>query len=441
MSKTMLKTRGIQLVIFIWMIALAVNNLAAEEKPIVLGYVGNIASPGTKPCMEIQKMAVEEINAAGGILGRPVKYIIEDNKSDTSLTVTGATRMIMSHRALVFWVEGRSEINLANRANSAKLFPEYPHIVICNGAVAPGITQGILNEYEKYKFMFRDVDWACVPWYYKHPWDIMKNIIGAKKIAMLWEDLMWTKPYREGGILKGLPSQKEFVEKHWGLKVVYDKPIKYRVGMYLPILESIKQAGADAIYYMTSWFSDDEVFVKQWSQSSAQDLPIVTGAGSVAFHNFDAMASGKSAGAIGWCFDSELPITPMTIPFVKKAKQRNIPLDLNAHDAYNGVYLVKKAIEKAGTADDVNAIIKALEEVEIEGTLWNFSFRAPKEDIWFHGFTMSDINNFPPLEMRPGVNFPWAQWQKGGKREVIYNSAKVPWADAKKYKSPAELRR
>ena len=38
----------------------------AKGKPIVFGYVGNVASPGTKPCMDIQKYAVEEINKAGG---------------------------------------------------------------------------------------------------------------------------------------------------------------------------------------------------------------------------------------------------------------------------------------------------------------------------------------------------------------------------------------
>ena len=42
---------------------------APAGKPIVIGYVGNVASPGTKPCMDIQKYAVEEINKAGGILG------------------------------------------------------------------------------------------------------------------------------------------------------------------------------------------------------------------------------------------------------------------------------------------------------------------------------------------------------------------------------------
>ena len=53
---------------------------APAGKPIVIGYVGNVASPGTKPCMDIQKYAVEEINKAGGILSRPVEYVVLDGK-------------------------------------------------------------------------------------------------------------------------------------------------------------------------------------------------------------------------------------------------------------------------------------------------------------------------------------------------------------------------
>src|SRR5512138_1848999 len=72
---------------------------APAGKPIIIGYVGNVASPGTKPCMDIQKYAVEEINKAGGILGRPVEYIVLDGKGDTSLSVEAARRLIMENKA------------------------------------------------------------------------------------------------------------------------------------------------------------------------------------------------------------------------------------------------------------------------------------------------------------------------------------------------------
>ena len=107
-----------------------------KGKPIVIGYVGNVASPGTKPCMDIQKYAVEEINKAGGIMGRPVEYIVLDGKGDTSLSVESARRLIMENKASFVSIEGRSEICLAAQENSAALYKEYPHILIFNGPMA-----------------------------------------------------------------------------------------------------------------------------------------------------------------------------------------------------------------------------------------------------------------------------------------------------------------
>ena len=71
-------------------------------------------------------MAVDEINAAGGILGRPVKYIVQDGKGDTSLSVEAARKLIIEDKAAFVSVEGRTEISLAVQENSGNLFKEYP---------------------------------------------------------------------------------------------------------------------------------------------------------------------------------------------------------------------------------------------------------------------------------------------------------------------------
>ncbi|MCX6005400.1 MAG: hypothetical protein NT082_07005, partial [Chloroflexi bacterium] len=53
----------------------ATQSTPGGSGPIVIGYVGNTSSPGTRPCMDIMQMAVDEINASGGVLGRPLKLI------------------------------------------------------------------------------------------------------------------------------------------------------------------------------------------------------------------------------------------------------------------------------------------------------------------------------------------------------------------------------
>src|SRR5208337_4572601 len=108
-----MKTKGTILsltIIFTLIAAVIVSGCAQPstgKAPIVIGYVGDVASPGTKPCMDIQQMAVEEINAAGGILGRPIKYVIEDGKGETSLSVAAVQRMVIGDKATFYFVEGR----------------------------------------------------------------------------------------------------------------------------------------------------------------------------------------------------------------------------------------------------------------------------------------------------------------------------------------------
>jgi len=108
------------LCLFLLMMGVSTISQAAPSKkePIVFGFVGNVASPGTKPSMDIQKVAIEEINAAGGILGRPVVLKILDGKGEASLSVEAARKLIVDDKALIICVEGRSEIGLAVMATT-----------------------------------------------------------------------------------------------------------------------------------------------------------------------------------------------------------------------------------------------------------------------------------------------------------------------------------
>ena len=76
--------------------------------------------------MEIQKWAVEEINASGGILGQTVKYVVVDGKGDTSLSVEAFRRLIIEDKAKFVSIEGRSEICLAVQEASGMLSKNIP---------------------------------------------------------------------------------------------------------------------------------------------------------------------------------------------------------------------------------------------------------------------------------------------------------------------------
>ena len=98
---------------FKWMVILMVvlsfaialpATVVAEKKPIKIGVVlplsggfeiyGNLGVRGAK-------MAVAEINAAGGVLdGRPLELIIEDNKTDPKTAVEKAKKLILRDKVV-----------------------------------------------------------------------------------------------------------------------------------------------------------------------------------------------------------------------------------------------------------------------------------------------------------------------------------------------------
>ena len=282
------------------LMALPSTSAASPQgDPIVIGYVGNVASPGTKPCMDVQKMAVEEINAAGGILGRPVKYIVMDGKGDTSLSVEAARKLIIEDRATFISVEGRSEICLAVQETSGMLAKEYPHILVFNGPMAAELTARIVDQAPKYDHCFRD--WDAEPSHYAHMryffTYLYPKVLKAKKLAILWEDLAWTTEWRKGISYINLPTWEQMA-KDCGIEVVYSKLVKPRGTLYFPILQQIAAAKADVIFYCSSWFTDTESFTKQWADSAAKDITVHLYGGVSQTMDFWKMTGGKGLGII-----------------------------------------------------------------------------------------------------------------------------------------------
>jgi len=413
---------------------------APSGKPIVIGYVGNVASPGTKPCMDIQKFAVEEVNKAGGIMGRPVEYVVLDGKGDTSLSVEAARRLIMEHKANFVHVEGRSEICLACQENSAALYKEYPHILIFNGPMASELTAKIVDEYEKYKFSFRDWDPepAHYSWLDNYMGKLFQGAIKGKRLAFLWEDLAWTVLWRRGIDYLKLPTWEEVAKQKYGIDVVYSKAVKPRGTMYLPILQEIATKKADMIWFVSSWFTDTESYAKQWADSAAQDIPSVMYGGVAQTYDYWRMTGGKGLGILSPFYEGNIAFTPKTLPFIELGKKLGIPLQIHVHIAYADIYHIKAAVEKAGGTDDNEKLIKAMEDVETIYSLGRMKYETRRVKPYFHSRVLAnpydpykfDSPNIFLLNIAQFHNDGKISWVVDEKRQVVQGG----------YIPPAKLR-
>ncbi|MBN1664744.1 MAG: ABC transporter substrate-binding protein [Deltaproteobacteria bacterium] len=420
---------------------------APKGEPIVIGYVGTVASPGTKPCMDIQNMAVREINEAGGILGRPVVYKVMDNKGDTSLSVDAFRKLVIEDKATIISVEGRSEICLAIQEASGVLYKEYPHILVFNGPMASDLTARIIDEAPKYNHCFRD--WDPEPAQFTQMKYFAENLykkrMGVKKMAILWEDLDWTKEFRTGVPSLNLPSwEKMFSDL--GIEVVYSKGIKPRGTMYLPIFQEIVSKQADFILIVSSWFTDTDAFAKQWANSAAKDIPVSTFGGVAQTYKYWDMTGGKALGVLTSFTDLDtIPVTPKTIPLMLKAQRLNIPMQNHVHIAYADIYHFKAAIEKAGTNSDFNKLIKGMEDVTTEYSLGKMKYETQKIKPYYHSRVRVDPKN--PWKTYPGYYYQLiVQFQERGKIAVLSESceenekAMGKYVHPEMYRTPAQLR-
>ncbi|MDY0044349.1 MAG: ABC transporter substrate-binding protein, partial [Syntrophales bacterium] len=367
----------------------AVSKDSGKE-PIVIVYVCDLSNPAGQVPFAWMKVAAEQINESGGVLGQKIKVVAEDCKGQPNLAVEAYTRALINHKATVVGIYPRSEIVLACEAKAGEMYPDYPHILLAIGAASDEITYRIVDQYDKWKFVFRDqiTVSARVP-LYRDQVDIFKAV-GVKKFALLREDLTWTQ-----GIFKEFPATKYHKKilsvpdyaKSIGMEVVYQEAVKYKAGMYSPLFEAISAAGAEGIIFAASDGNDLDVFVRQWVDSSAREMHmLVTGATGARFWE---RTGGKSIGLI--TDSSVYPLlsgkdTPEMPDVRETAKTHNLAIvSAVLYSAYPDMFFLKKAIIRAGGVKDIDALIKAMEETEMMGPQGPLKYERTRIPPFFHG--------------------------------------------------------
>jgi hypothetical protein len=312
------------------------------------------------------------------------------------------------------------------------------------------LTARVVDDYDKYKFSFRDWDpepshYAQMGYYWGTTWPVM--FPGIKRMAILWEDLAWTSMWRNGIDYMKLPPWEKWAKEKFGIDTVYSKAVKPRGTMYLPILQQIAESKAQAILYVSSWFTDTESFAKQWADSAARDIPVNLYGGVAQTHDYWKMTGGKALGVITSFTDDPLPLTPETAPFINKMHERKIPCQIHVHLAYADMYFIKKVIENAGGTDNIDKLIHAMETSETTYSLGKMAYEQKRIKPFFHSKVRVDPTD-PMYKTYPGVYIqPMAQFQEGGKIAYLGGSCKENEKIFEKigspanYVPPAELRK
>lgn len=408
-------------IIFFLFMAACVWAAPVASGPIKIGFMGNLSSPSSLSAKAAATMAVDEINKAGGIQGRQLKLLVEDTKGEIPKCVELYKKLVMNEKVLAVFIGEKVEMGVAGMEIGAELYPEYPHLMFSTIGSGDDIWHHVRDNYKKYRFGFQTY-YSTSTNYLKIiavlNTDIIQNLIKTKNVAVLYEDMEWTKPLRKG--LPNVSPSLAGVYKGKGLSIVYESTVSLDQKMFNSIFEEIAKSGAGVIDCVVGYI-DEAAFVKQWAQSSARNIPLNIWGGLAGMPPAWKMTEGKVNGVMVGSSMVKVPITAKTIPFMDNlVKNYKVGPIFGSHTTYDTIYGFKKAVEKAEGTANVENIIKQLEKVQEIAVLGTIGW-----DAKYHF-------NLP----YPKYVTPVVQWQKG-EMKVIYPKEYVTGT----YAPPANLRK
>jgi branched-chain amino acid transport system substrate-binding protein len=327
---------------------LAQTAIAAE--PIKLGIVAEVSGPNAEAgsyTVNGAKLAVDEINKAGGVLGRPLELKIEDNQSTNPGSVLATSKLL----------GGGDIIALLGPIRSTQLQAVAPTI---NKAGIPtmigGSDFGLTHANNKWYFRVRPHDGYSA----KVIADFAVNTLQRKKWAIVFS----TDSFGTGGKDRLVESLKEA-----GITPVLTQGFTSNTQDFTPIVLAVKQSGADVIATYVTSSNDVGILAKQLRQMGLT-IPWI---GSSSISTATAMKLGGDSLYGTYSVADFVPAaSPEAQAFTKKYQEAfKLEPDFFSSWSYDGVYLLANAI-KAANDTKPEAIRKALLGVKgykgVEGT-------------------------------------------------------------------------
>jgi branched-chain amino acid transport system substrate-binding protein len=316
-------------------IALAALTLSAalpalgQQGPIkIIGLVelsGTGATAGTNFNNGV-RLAVKEINAAGGILGKQVEYTANDTQSNPGVAKALAQKAVDEGAYVVMGPVFSGSIIVSMAETKRAEIPNF------TGGEAAGITQ----QGNPYIFRTSFTQSTAMPKVAKY----LKDNVKAKSVAMIWVNNDFGKGGRDS-MAKALEAQ--------GIKVTADISTDPGQVDFSGAVLKAKQANADALFVYTN--EEESARALRELRKQGYDKPII-GETTLTGQKVIELAGDAANGAlahVGLTVDAPQPtIKAFDDKFQKEYKYKS---DHNGMKGYSGMYVVKAISEKNGKLD------------------------------------------------------------------------------------------
>ncbi|MGC1404897.1 MAG: ABC transporter substrate-binding protein [Thermodesulfobacteriota bacterium] len=343
-----------------WMLGMALGCLGflsvlgpamAAEKPIRLGVLFIMSGPmggyGKHGTQAVQ-LAMDEINGQGGILGRKVEAVFEDDKMQVDRGVQVVKKFIDQDKVDFIIAPTSSAIALA----LAEVVQQSKKILVLTQSATNSLTDAKFNPY-----LFSTLSNA-----------MMHSRAGAYYMA--------EKPYKRWmnigpDYAYGRESWNSFITKLKDLRpdveVVGELWPKLMEKDYTSLIQKIAEAKPDAVW-SSLWGNDAVNFIKQALPTGLFNRVKFAFTDGAALETLVPLGKSMPDGIFAAArYFFLTPDSPLNRGFAKAYYERfqEYP-DYMAEETYAGVYFLKAAIERAGTTETE----KVIAAVEKEPLAW-----------------------------------------------------------------------
>ena len=379
--------------------------------PVVIGVPTALGSiEGRDGWMAIQ-MAVEEINAKGGVsvgaAKHPLKaYSIDTREHEPGIPVhdalTAMEKLILERKPHAIALGNfRSEVLLS----SMDLISKYKLPYVCSIAMTPLFQKKIVDEYDKYKYNFRNcLNAPYLVMYLQGVMGFIKKEFGFNKAYIIVQDTLWAQATGKG-------LEKWYKENGWEVGG-FDA---YALGAS-DFSSSLMKVRAQKAQVLVPIFDMPQsgILLKQ---ARAMKVPALLAGfiSPVAPENAWDVFEKEVEGMVNVQFEiGPVPVkaVPKSVAFNENFGKRwgkDARVKLSGHGpgpSYDAVYTLVDAIERAKTVEP-DAVVSALEKTDLSGVIGRIKFGKDHQVVY----------GFDPKETALGCAF---QWKKPGVRVPVF---------------------
>ena len=322
----------------------------AEANPVVIGasvsLSGTYAASG-RYSIEGTQLWVDDVNKRGGLLGRPVRLVYYDDKSDANTGVQLYEKLITADK-----------------------------VDLIVGPYSSGVTSAVSTVAEKHHMVMLGPEAADVKIYlrgYKYNFQAQtqagRYMLGAitlakangyKTLAMLAEDTAFPK---------AVSAEVAKMAGEYGLKVVFDETYPKGTSDFSALLTKVKQIGPDVLF-ANSYLPDSQGILRQCHELGvdAKMFAVAVGAAEPEFGNLGATAE-YVFGATQWA-----PTMPWlgNPEFIKAYQQKfNRAPDYHSAANYASMQVLEAAVKQVGSLDQ-DKLAAAISKLKLDTVYGRF---------------------------------------------------------------------